>query len=186
MTSPPIAVQVLLVLLVIPAAIWDFLERRVPNWLTFSGVLLGLGLNVILFESAGFWMALKGLGLALLIYFPLYLLRGVGGGDVKLMAAIGAIVGPANWLAIFVITALIGGVSALVLLAARGRLRKTFGNIWLILLSVSHGRAPHRDNPQLDVRTEQGLRLPHAVIIACGALVFLALALLERKGWGML
>ena len=186
MTFPPIAVQVLLVLLVIPAAIWDLFERRVPNWLTLPGVLLGFGLNMILFESAGFWMALRGLGLALLIYFPLYLLRGIGAGDVKLMAAIGAVVGPANWLAIFVITALIGGVSALVLLAAKGRLQKTFGNIWLILLRVSHGRAPFQDDPQLDVRTEQGLRLPHAVIIACGALVLLALALLERKGWGML
>ncbi len=174
MTYPPIAVRVLLALLVIPAAIWDFRRRRVPNWLTLPGLFLGIGLNVFLFETAGLWMALKGLGLALLFYFPLYLLRGVGAGDVKLMAAVGAIVGPANWLGILVLTSLFGGAAAIVLVAAKGRLRGTFQNIWLILMSIGHGHAPYRDKPQLDVGSEQGIRLPHAVIIACGALGFMA------------
>ncbi len=84
-------VQVLLLLLVIPAALYDSRQRRVPNWLALAGLLLGIGLNSFLYESTGLLTSLKGLGVAFLIYFPLYLLRAMGAGDVKLMAAIGAI-----------------------------------------------------------------------------------------------
>src|SRR5258706_4003267 len=101
---------------------FDFRYRRVPNWLTLSGVLLGIGLNAFLFETPGLWASFRGLGLAFLIYFPLYLLRGMGAGDVKLMAAVGAIVGPANWLGILVLTSLMSGVAALVLVTAQGRI----------------------------------------------------------------
>ena len=100
----------------------------------------------------------------------------MGAGDVKLMAAVGAIVGPANWLGILVLTSLFGGVAAIILVAAKGRFRKTFENIWLILLSIRYGHAPYQDNPQLDVASDQAIRLPHAVIIACGTLGFLAAA----------
>ena len=175
MSAPPIIVQILLALIVVTAAMFDFRYRRVPNWLTLSGVLLGIGLNAFLFETPGLWASLRGLGLAFLIYFPLYLLRGMGAGDVKLMAAVGAIVGPANWLGILVLTSLMGGVAALVLVTAKGRFRKTLENIWLILMSVRTGRAPY-ENPQLDVRTNQGIRLPHAVVIAFGTFGFLIAA----------
>lgn len=178
MTCPPVVVQILLALVVVTAALFDFRLRRVPNWLTLAGLLLGIGLNAFLFETSGLWMSLKGLGLAFLIYFPLYLVRGMGAGDVKLMAAVGAIVGPANWLGILVLTSALGGIAALALVAAKGRFRRTFQNIWLILLSLRHGQAPYQNNPQLDVRSEQGFRLPHAVVIAFGALGFLVAAAL--------
>ncbi len=176
MTSPPMIIQILLALVVVAAAMFDFRYRRVPNWLTVSGILLGIGLNAFLFETPGLWMALKGVGVAFLIYFPLYLLRGMGAGDVKLMAAVGAMVGWANWLGILVLTSLFGGVAAVVLVVAKGRIRKTAENIWLILMSIRRGHAPYAKNPQLDVRTDQGIRLPHAVVIAFGALGFLIAA----------
>lgn len=162
-------------LVVITAAIFDLRWRRVPNWLTVSGVLLGLGLNTILLRSEGLWSSLEGLGLALLIYVPLYLLRGMGGGDVKLMAAVGAIAGPGNWLRIFFFTLIFGAVVAIILIFVKRRVRRTFQNIGLILLSLGSGRAPYAKNPELDVREEKGLRLPHAVTIACGAIAFLVL-----------
>ncbi len=130
MSAPPIIVQILLALIVVTAAMFDFRYRRVPNWLTLSGVLLGIGLNAFLFETPGLWASLRGLGLAFLIYFPL---------------------------------------------TAKGRFRKTLENIWLILMSVRTGRAPY-ENPQLDVRTNQGIRLPHAVVIAFGTFGFLIAA----------
>ena len=170
------AVQALLGLVVILGGVFDFRQRRVPNWLTLSGVAVGIGLNSFLFETAGLWLSLKGLGLALLIYIPLYLLRGVGGGDVKLMAAVGAIAGPANWLAIMLITSLFGGIAAIGLIAIKHRFRRTLANIWVILTSLSRGRMPFEDNPQLDVRGEQAVRLPHAVVIACATIAFLVVA----------
>jgi prepilin peptidase CpaA len=175
---PPLAIRVLLLLLVLLASLFDIRKHRIPNWLSLAGAVLAIALNTFLFEMAGLWYSLKGLGLAFAIYFVLYLLRGMGAGDVKLMAAVGAAVGPFNWLGILFLTAVIGGVAALVLAASKGRMRRTFVNMWLLLLSLRHGRAPYRDNPALDVGSEMALRLPHGVVIAGGTLAFLAAALI--------
>jgi len=179
LTYLPPLVQALLALVVIVAAVFDYSVRRVPNWLTLSGVLAGIGLNSFLFETAGLWISLKGLGLALLIYVPLYLLRAVSGGDVKLMAAVGAIAGPANWLGIMLITSIFGGIAAIVLVAFKHRVPRTIENIWGILTSLAHGKTPFESNPQLDVRSEQAVRLPHAVVIAFGTIAFL----LVSRAW---
>lgn len=180
-TLPPL-LRALLALLVILAAAFDYRYRRVPNWLTFSGAALGVALYSFLYQTAGLWTSLKGLGLALLIYLPLYLLRGVGGGDVKLMAAVGAIAGPVNWLGIMLLTALVGGICAIVLVAWRHRIRETLANILSIVLSLGRLRAPFQDHPQLDVRSDQAIRLPHAVVIACGTILFLAAVQFGRGG----
>lgn len=169
-------IQVLLAVLVVTAALFDFRQRRVPNWLALTGLILGIGLNAFLYETAGLWMALRGLGVALLIYFPLYLLRGMGAGDVKLMAAIGSIAGAANWLGILVITSVLGGIAAVVLIVSKKRFRQTFENIGVIVASVRHRQAPYENNPQLDVHSSEGVRLPHAVVIAFGTLGFLIAA----------
>jgi prepilin peptidase CpaA len=178
MSLPPLAIRILLLLLVVVASFFDIRKHRIPNWLSLAGVILAVALNTFLFETVGLWYSLKGLGLAFAIYFVLYLLRGMGAGDVKLMAAVGAAVGPFNWLGILFLTAVIGGVAALVLAASKGRMRRTFVNMWLLLLSLRHGRAPYRDNPALDVGSEMALRLPHVVVIAGGTLAFLAAALI--------
>jgi len=170
---PPI-VQALVAILVIMAGIWDWRTRRIPNWLTLSSVILGIGLNAFLYQTAGVWLSLKGLGLALLIYFPLFLLRGMGAGDVKLMAALGAIVGWQNWLGILIVTSILGGIAALVVVILKGRFWKTLENIWFIGLSIRKREAPYASNPQLDVRSDQAMRLPHGVVIAFGTVAFLA------------
>ena len=177
MSLPPPAIRILLEVLVIVAAIWDIRTRRIPNWLTLSGVVLGVGLNTFLFETAGLWFSLKGLGLALGVYFVLYLLHAMGAGDVKLMAAVGAVAGAANWFGILVLTSLAGAVAGLLLVAFKGRFRKTLGNIGIILTSLGRGRAPYKETPELDVSSDQGMRLPHGALIALGTLGFLAAAL---------
>ena len=177
MSLPPLVFRILLSVLVIVAAIWDISTRRIPNWLTLSGVILGVGLNTFLFQTEGLWFSLKGLGLALGVYLVLYLLHAMGAGDVKLMAAIGASAGWANWLGILVLTSFAGAVAGLLLVVFKGRFRKTLGNIGIILSSLGHGRAPYKQNPELDVSTDKGLRLPHGALIALGTLGFLAAAL---------
>jgi prepilin peptidase CpaA len=176
MTYLPAGIQALIALVVLIAAISDLRTRRVPNWLTFSGVIVAIALNAFLFELPGLWFSLKGLGVAFGVYFALYLLHAMGAGDVKLMAFLGAAAGWANWLGIFVLTAILGGIVGLLLIATKGRFRKTFQNIGWIFLSARLGRAPYKDNPELDVRSGLGMRLPHAVMIACGALGFLVAA----------
>jgi prepilin peptidase CpaA len=140
-----------------------------------AGVLLGLGINLTLAGWSGLWFSLQGLGLALLIYFPLFLLRAMGAGDGKLMAAVGACAGPANWFGIFVITAVCGAILGLMTAAKSARLRKTFENLYLILVSLRLKQAPYEAHPQLDVTNQASLRLPHAISIAIGTLSFLFL-----------
>jgi prepilin peptidase CpaA len=176
LTYLPPVVQVLLFLIVVPAALFDLKERRVPNWITFSGVILAIALNSFLYETAGFWFALKGLGIAMLVYFPLYMLRAMGAGDVKLMAAVGAAAGWMNWFGIFFLTAVCGGIMALVAVAVNRRFKTTFKNVSMIAESLAHGQAPHEASPMLNVKDQRALRLPHAIAIALGTILFLGAA----------
>src|ERR1700730_13088461 len=132
---PPITKAVLL-LIVMTAGIYDLRYRRIPNWLVLAGVLVGLALNLLLFGLTGLTRAALGMGLALLIYFPLYLLRAMGAGDAKLMAAVGSMVGPGNWIVVFVAKAVLGGVIGLIALLFAGRVQKTFWNMGWILNEV--------------------------------------------------
>jgi len=172
---PPVF-QFLVALIVLTAGYFDLRYRRVPNWLTGTGVLCGIALNTFLLQTQGLLFSLKGLGIAMLIYFPLYMLRGMGAGDVKLMAAVGSIVGLWDWIGILVCTAVFGGIAAIILVTTKGRFRKTFQNMWMILVSLGHRQAPYQTSPELDVANERAIRLPHAVVIAVGALCFLAAA----------
>ncbi len=172
-------IQAVLILLVSVAAIFDLRYRRIPNWLNLSGLILGFGLNVLLFHAHGLLAATEGLLLATAVYLPLYFLRGMGAGDVKLMAAIGALVGPANWFVIFLATALVGGAAAAGFACFKKRFAETCCNVCFLIKDLVQLRAPHRTNPQMDFRNPTSLRLPHGVLIALGSLAFLANAWLR-------
>jgi len=168
LTPIPVLLQAVLALMATVAAVFDLRFRRIPNWLTISGLAVGL--------AGGNWRhALLGIGLALAVYLPLYSLRAVGAGDVKLMAAIGSIAGPGNWLFIFAGSAVLGGIFALGLVVWHGKLGATLGNVGVILMSLLHLRAPHSVNPQIDVGNPLALRLPHGISIAVAVLLFLLL-----------
>jgi prepilin peptidase CpaA len=174
---PPFGINILLVALILAAGAYDIRYRRIPNWLTISGVLAGLAMNSFLYQGwAGFRLSLLGLAVGFGSYFILYLLRAMGAGDVKLMAAIGAMVGLADWFGIFVITAIIGGVVGLGLVASRGRLQKTIWNVGFLLGEMKSGRSAYLANEELDVRSSKSLGLPHGAVIALGTLVFLGLS----------
>lgn len=167
------ALKVLLIAIVLVAAIYDLRFRRIPNWLNLSGVILGLAVNTFLFGRHGFILAVLGIASSLVIYVPLYLIRGMGAGDVKLMAAVGAIAGPWNWFGIFLATALLGGVVSLLFVAFKKRFHQTCFNVALVATELCHFRLPSKSNSQLDVRHPRALGMPHGVLIAIGAVAFL-------------
>jgi len=175
---PPPGVEAVLIALVLAAAVFDVRYRRIPNWLTLAGVVMGLALNAFLDRGrAGMLVSsLLGLAIAFVVYFALYALRAMGAGDVKLMAAVGAVVGWPNWLGIFLVTAIIGGIMALILVTARGRVKKTFWNVAFILSEMKRGRPAYLRKEELDVKNPQALGLPHGSVIAVGTLFFLAMA----------
>jgi prepilin peptidase CpaA len=151
----------------------DLRSRKIPNWLNLSACILGFGLNTFLTHAAGFKLAGEGVGLALLVYLPLYLIRAMGAGDVKFMAGIGALIGPENWLEVFLITAILGGVASLCLIVARNRLHATLSNLSTITTELLAGRMPFHRDPSLDVRDKRALGLPHGTIIAISVCIFL-------------
>ncbi len=175
----PISIGTALLLIVLIAAIYDLRFRRIPNWLNLSGLILGFGLNTLLFHMHGMLAASEGLLVAAAVYLPLYVLRGMGAGDVKLMAAVGAIVGPANWFLIFLATALLGGAAAAVLACLKKRFSETCVNVCFLIKDLVQLRAPHRTNPQMDFRNPTSLRMPHGVVIALGSIAFIANAYLR-------
>ena len=184
MTPQNLALSVLSVLAVLLAfAAWsDFKRHRIPNSIVFSGVLLGILLNSLLFPglgfanrygpgAGGFVFALGGLGLGLVCLLPFYLLRAMGAGDVKLMAMVGAFLGPADVLGAVLFTFLAGGAMALIV-AARGHAWGPLGQnlrVMLLggLLNASVGKVPALEAPVQSVG-----KLPYGVAIAAGTLAW--------------
>ncbi|MGA1839217.1 MAG: prepilin peptidase [bacterium] len=102
------------------AAIGDLRTRRIPNWLTFSTIIVGIIYHSYRNGSQGFLFSLKGvfLGFAFLMVF--YFMGGMGAGDVKLMGGVGGLLGPKGVFTAFLFTALLGGIYSVVLIISQG------------------------------------------------------------------
>ncbi|MCU1238964.1 MAG: peptidase prepilin type [Candidatus Solibacter sp.] len=124
----------------VAASVEDFRTRHVPNWITVAGCLVGLALAAFTgWGSLG--MALTGGALGFLVLLPLYLCGAMGGGDVKLMAAFGTLLGPMGILSAAVFCAAFGGAGALV---ARVRGARAIpyapaiaAGVWMVLVGGS-------------------------------------------------
>ena len=179
---PPPGQEALLLMVVLVAAIYDLKYRRIPNWLTGSGVLAGFAMNTFLYPVwPGLKFSLLGLAAGFGLYFMLYAIRAMGAGDVKLMAAVGAIVGWQNWFGIFIITAILGGIMAVVFSLFKKRLGKTFFNVGFILSEMRRGRPAYLGKEELDVKSEKALRMPHGAVIAVSTIIFLGLAAIYTR-----
>jgi prepilin peptidase CpaA len=101
------------------ATFTDLRSRRIPNWLVLPFLPLGIAVSTWFHGWHGLEQSLAGAGLGILIYGILYWKFGMGAGDVKLSAAIGAWIGPNQFLIALVLTALAGGLVVLIWAAAR-------------------------------------------------------------------
>ena len=126
---------VVLFTLLVAAAVIDVRKHRIPNWLTLSGLVFGLGYSAFVpfYMQHGFLFALGGAAIGFGMLFPMWLLRMLGAGDVKLMAMTGALLGAQSiWLAL-VGSLIAGGLCALLVALWRGRLAAMLSNAWRIL-----------------------------------------------------
>lgn len=166
--SNPYSVNLLALLALVGIAVFtDLRERRIPNWLTGSGVLIGVTLAAI--ETGGFpTAALLGVVTALVIGFPLFALGGFGAGDVKLLAAVGAFVGSGGLLPVVIYGGLAGGFLALGSAIRRGVVVPVLMSSWDLLLHlVTFGRRGERPT----LTTPGAHAVPYGVAIAVGAVV---------------
>ena len=148
------------------ACVTDVTSRRVPNVLTATAVIAGLAAHALLPGGHGMLLALAGLAVGLAVYFPIFALGGMGGGDVKLMAALGTWIGGSAivWTALY--GAVAGGVMAIGVAVAHGYLRQALSNIGgLMLFWSAQGVRPM---PALTLEHGGGPRLPYALPIFVG------------------
>ena len=154
-----------LISLVIVAVVWDLRTRRIPNALTVSGFLAALVLRALPGGEALMAGVLGGV-IGLAISFPLVLLGGLGGGDAKLLAAVGAFLGPADLPVALLVTALVGGAMAFTLAVQRRALGETLRHARVLVGSV----APRTPAPARNLRTPGALTIPYGVAIGAGAI----------------
>ncbi len=174
----PPGITVTLVALVGAAAWSDWRTGRIPNWIPLPAALLGIGLQSWHGGWAGAVQSLTGAGLGLAIFMAFYLLGGMGAGDVKLFGAVGSLVGPQSLVLVFVITGLLGGAAALLLAAARGKLRITLQRTAERMSGL--GRLQWKEVRETTLAEEpDSLRLPYGVVIAGGTLLSLPVILIR-------
>lgn len=156
-----------LLLGLVVAGITDVRSSRVPNILTLPLALSGLGFHTIADSGNGLVFSLEGLGLGLVLLLGFYVYGGMGAGDVKLLAAVGAVVGPYSVFVGFLFTALFGGLYAVALMIWQLGLSQTAERIKIILVSMVIMKVNVADS-----LGETSLpKLRYALVIGLGTLV---------------
>ncbi|QEZ45839.1 A24 family peptidase [Cupriavidus oxalaticus] len=156
--------------IVLTAAAIDLDRRRIPNWLTFGAWIVALPVQVATHGiTTGSLAWLYGWLVGLALFLPLYLLRGMAAGDVKLLAAVGAWLGVSMVLKIALATCVIGGIWALVLLIVTGQTLSTFSRVFHMLSMAVTGRA----RPVQPEGEASAGSIPYGVAIAAGTLTML-------------
>lgn len=162
----------LLLLFLAGAVITDLRARIIPNVLVLSGALSGVLLAGLNPEGIGLLRALGGLALGLAIFLPLYLLRAMGAGDVKLMAMAGGFLGPAAIAEAGLWILLTGGALALMFALRRSVARRMAANLREMFSSAA-ASVQIRTLPDFSTGPQTAARLPYAVAIALGVAAFL-------------
>lgn len=152
------------------AVLYDLRFRRIPNWLTFPAMIAGVAYNTYLGGIPGLLLSLGGLLVGFGVFIAFYMFGGMGAGDVKLMAAIGSLLGPKDVLYAALYTAVAGGVYAILLMVARRTNREALSRYGLMaksLLCTGHcAYIPQGEN-------EKTTPLCYGVAIAVGTLIVL-------------
>jgi len=147
----------------------DWRSRRIPNWLTVAGFLIGVSVNTFASGWVGLRTSLLGAGFGLLVLLPFVFLRSLGAGDWKLAGALGAFVGWEALANVLMGSVLVAGIMALVLVIYKRRFKETLRNIGKLLLSMVTFRMP---GAEVSLDNPQSLKVPYGVALALTTLLF--------------
>jgi prepilin peptidase CpaA len=151
------------------ATFTDLRTRRIPNWLVLPFLLAGIAVSTWLHGWQGAEHSLAGLGLGILIYGFLFWMGGMGAGDVKLCAAIGAWIGPDQLFIALIVTGLAGGVMVVCWAAFGGFLKELFKGTGDLVLGWKE-RGMHPDQ-EMTLSNPLKRKMPYAPAIAIGTLI---------------
>ena len=151
------------------ATVTDVRSRRIPNWLVYPFMMAGVGTCGWIHGWHGIELSLSGFALGAVLFGVPALMGGMGMGDVKLLAGVGAWVGPSQLIVALVLTGIVGGIMAICWAIAGGFLGELLWGTGDLLLGVTRrGLAPHAtlvlDNPK-------SRKMPYAPAIAIGTLI---------------
>lgn len=159
---------------VVIASIADLRFRIVPNWLVFPFMLSGLAVSSYLGGWSGAVWSLLGLALGVAACGVLVALHALGMGDLKLCAAIGCWIGPAQLATSLIFTGLAGGIIGIAWAVYGGFWRELIDNSRDLLLHI--GKCGLRAHPEISLRNGEARKMPYAPAIAIGTVMsFLAM-----------
>jgi len=182
----------LLVALIIVTLYFDLTRKRIPNYLTFPAIVWGLVSYTAVDGLSGLWFSLAGLLVGLAIFFIPFAMGAMGGGDVKLLGAVGALQGWQFVLSAALLTVVAGGVMAIIYLLATGRLLKVLKKMAGFMLAPFFSALYYRIRLEFFNRAsvffdkhepeeQEPARMPYGAAIAAGVMLLLVMNLFS---WG--
>jgi prepilin peptidase CpaA len=161
----------------IVAAVIDGKQLKVPNWLTFPMIVSGWAYSLLLSPYAG-WEGLAysliGTVVGLLLLLPAYAIGGMGAGDVKLNAGIGAWVWGTTTFYAFAVSAVVGGIIAIGMVVLQKKWDKHHGQFWMIWNEILTVKNPEKLAEIAAERKPRMMLLPYGIPMAIGTIAYFA------------
>jgi prepilin peptidase CpaA len=160
----------LVTVVLIVAAVIDGFELKVPNWVTFPFILSGWVYSTLAFGWEGLGWSLLGTAIGLGLLLPAYAIGGMGAGDVKLLAGVGAWIYGTHTVYAFAVSAIIGAVLAVAMVLVRRAWKQHSAQFMVILNEILVLRNPEQLAAIAARRKPTMLLLPYGIPIAIGTI----------------
>ncbi len=162
------------------AAVIDGWKLKVPNWITFPFIISGWVYSAYVAGWSGLGWSLCGTLVGLALLLPAYSIGGMGAGDVKLLAGVGAWVWGTTTFYAFCLSALIGAVMAIIMALAKKKWQHHSMQFWTIVQEILIVRDPNQLSAIAADRKSTMLLLPYGIPIAIGTIAYFAFAIWTR------
>ena len=156
------------------AALIDGYKLKVPNWITFPMIISGWAYSFVYFGPAGLCWSLVGTAVGLALLLPAYAIGGMGAGDVKLLAGVGAWMWGTVTFYVFCVSAVIGGLIALGMIFYRRKWQHHRAQLWAIFTEILIVRNPEQLSAMAAERKGSMLLLPYGIPIAIDTITYFA------------
>ncbi len=159
------------------AAVIDGMKLKVPNWITFPMIVSGWIYSATLSPFAGWdglMFSLIGTVVGLALLLPAYAIGGMGAGDVKLLAGVGAWVWGTVTLYAFAVSAIVGGIIAVGMVLAGKGWNKHQSQFWMIFNEILTVKDPEKLATIAAERKPTMMLLPYGIPIAIGTIAYFA------------
>lgn len=166
----------LVTLILVVAAVIDGLQLKVPNWITFPMIISGWVYSTVCYGWAGLGWSLAGTAVGLALLIPAYAIGGMGAGDVKLLAGVGAWVWGTVTFYAFCVSAIVGGILAVAMVLIRRRWSHHRAQFMVIVDEILTIRNPDALATIAAERKSRMMLLPYGIPIAMGTIAYFAWA----------